>query len=182
MPTAVLTLVGKYYRGGDLRYYFMGEFNDVFTDLGHATPIAVATPILSESGRTIPFGLLDGQVIAPTLEPVIGQGGFVQLGLPLSRIFGADPAGRAGAGGWAFYLTYGIDAALAKDTVRANGLLRTDHASSQLRYKFNKWCSFVDEVTYLDTRTVGGVRKLFRGVNAHVAHAWRNEFGTIFTF
>jgi hypothetical protein len=180
LPTPFVTIVGKYYRGGDLRYYFMGQFNDVFTDLGGATPIVTATPILSEAGRAIPFGTRNGAVVAASLEPVIGQGGFVQLGFPLSRIFGAEPGTRAA--GWTFYLTYGLDSAVARDTARANGLLRTDHGSAQLRYKINQWVSFVDEVTYLDTRTVGSTTKLFRGVPVHVAHAWRNEFGTIFTF
>jgi hypothetical protein len=180
LPTPFVTIVGKYYRGGDLRYFFMGQFNDVFTDLGRATPIVTPTPILSEAGRAIPFGTLNGAVVAAHLEPVIGQGGFVQLGLPLSRIFGAEPGTRAA--GWTFYLTYGLDSANARDAARGNGLLRTDHGSAQLRYRINQWVSFVDEVTYLDTRTVGAVTKLFRGIPVHVAHAWRNEFGTIFTF
>jgi hypothetical protein len=177
LPTPFITVVGKYYRGGDLRYYFMGQFNDVFTDLGRAAPLGSA---LSFAGRTIPFGLLNGQVVAASLEPVMGQGGFLQLGLPLSRLFGAEPGTRSA--GWTFYLTYGLDSAFAKDAVRANGLLRTDHGSAQLRYKINQWVSFVHEVTYLDTRTAGSITKLFRGVPVHVAHAWRNEFGTIFTF
>ncbi len=177
LPTPAVTLVGKYYRGGDLRYYFMGQFNDVFTDLPHATPIGSA---LSFAGRTIPFGLRNGQIVTASLEPVMGQGGFMQLGFPLSRWFGAEPGTRAA--GWTFYLTYGLDSAFAKDAIRANGLLRTDHGSAQLRYKINQWVTFVDEVTYLDTRTAGSLTKLFRGVPVHVAHAWRNEFGTIFTF
>jgi hypothetical protein len=177
LPTPFVTVVGKYYRGGDLRYYFMGQFNDVFADLGRAVPLGTA---LSFAGRAIPFGTLNGRVVAARLEPVMGQGGFLQLGFPLSRIFGAEPGTRAA--GWAFYLTYGVDSAFAKDAARANGLLRTDHGSAQLRYRINQWVSFVHEATYLDTRTVGGVRRLFRGVPVHVAHAWRNEFGTIFTF
>ncbi|MEN3334676.1 MAG: hypothetical protein V7641_4041, partial [Blastocatellia bacterium] len=177
LPTPFVTLVGKYYRGGDLRYYFMGQFNDVFTDLGSAAPLGSA---VSFAGRTIPFGTLGGAVSAATLEPVMGQGGFLQLGFPLSRWFGAEPGTRSA--GWTFYLTYGLDSAFAKDAVRANGLLRTDHGSAQWRYKINQWVSFVHEVTYLDTRTAGSVLKLFRGVPVHVAHAWRNEFGTIFTF
>jgi hypothetical protein len=181
LPTPFFTLAGKYYRGGDLRFYFQGQFNDVFQDLAGATPIPGGTAV-TFAGRTIQFGTRGGQVVAPALEPVLGQGGFLQLGLPLSRIFGANPEGRQA--GWTMYFTYGIDSAFAKDTARlgANGLLRTDHGSSQLRYRFNKWCTFIDEVTYIDTRTVGGIRKLFRGVPAHTTHAWRNEFGPVFTF
>lgn len=187
LPTSWFTLVGKYYRGGDLRYYFMGQFNDVFTDLGAATSIGTA---LSFSGRTISFGCVGGTgptctggtIVHSSLRPVMGQGGFMQLGLPLSRIFGADPEGRAGYGGWSMYFTYGVDSAFAKDARRANGLLRTDHGSVQLRYKFNNYVTFVHEETYLDTRTADGILKPFRGMPAHTAHAWRSEFGPIFTF
>ncbi|MBS1864755.1 MAG: hypothetical protein JSS69_02455, partial [Acidobacteria bacterium] len=164
LPTSWFTLVGKYYRGGDLRYYFMGQFNDVFTDLGTASSIGTAT---SFAGRTISFGCsggvgpacTGGTIVHSNLEPVMGQGGFLQLGLPLSRLFNADPEGRAGFGGWSLYLTYGLDSAFAKDARRANGLLRTDHGSVQLRYKFNKWVTFVHEETYLDTRTADGILK-----------------------
>jgi hypothetical protein len=187
LPTSWFTLVGKYYRGGDLRYFFMGQFNDVFTDLGTAASIGTAT---SFAGRTISFGCVGGTgptctggtIVHSNLEPVMGQGGFLQLGLPLSRIFNADPEGRAGFGGWSLYFTYGVDSAFARDARRANGLLRTDHGSVQLRYKFNKWATFVHEETYLDTRTADGILKPFRGMPAHTAHAWRSEFGPLFTF
>jgi hypothetical protein len=177
LPTSWVTLVGKYYRGGDLRYFFQGQFNDVFADIGSATSIGSA---MSFSGRSIPFAMVGTTVVPATLEPIRGQGGFVQLGIPLSRIFGADPESRAA--GWSTYFTYGVDSAFARDAVRGNGLLRTDHGSAELRYKLNKWVSFVQETTYLDTRTADAVRKPFRGVTARTAHAWRNEFGTIFTF
>lgn len=177
LPTPYVTLAGKYYHGGDLRFYFGGQLNDVFTDIGRATPLGTA---LSQSSRAIPFGLINGQVIVGDLEPVQGQGGFLQLGLPLSKIFGARPDGRAA--GWSLNLIYGVDSALAKDAVRANGLLRTDMGIVQLRYRLNRWVTFIHEETYIDTRTVGGVVKLFRGVPVHDAHAWRSEFGPIFTF
>jgi hypothetical protein len=178
LPTPWITVVGKYYRGGDLRYYFMGQFNDIFTDLGTLQSIGSATAF---SGRSIPFALAGDQVVAADIRPVMGQGGFLQLGFPLSRIFGANPESRAAAG-WSLYLTYGVDSAFAKDALRSNGLLRTDHGSVQLRYKINSWISFVHETTYLDTRTAGGVKKLFRGLPAHTANAFRNEFGTVYKF
>jgi hypothetical protein len=56
----------------------------------------------------------------------------------------------------------------------------------QLRYRLNKWVSFAQETTYLDTLADSGLpasrMKLFRGVPARTAHAWRNEFGPVFTF
>jgi hypothetical protein len=174
-----LTVVGKYYRGGDLRYFFQGQFNDVFTDLGGATPIGTA---LSFANRSIPFGLVGTTVVAGSIQPIRGQGGFIQIGIPLSRVLHADPAGRDA--GWTTYFTYGVDSAFARDVVRTggNGLLRTDHASAQLRYRLNKWMSFVQETTYLDTRTADAVTRLYRGLPVHTVHAWRNEFGTIVTF
>ncbi len=178
IPTSFVTVVSKYYRGGDLRYYFQGQFNDVFADLGGRHSIGTATTF---SGRVIPFAISGDTVTPGSLEPVMGQGGFMQLGFPLSRIFGANPESRATAG-WSFYMTYGIDSAFAKDAIRGNGLLRTDHGSGQLRYRFNRWCSFIQETTYLDTRTAGGVLKPFRGLPARSAHTIRNEFGTVCTF
>jgi hypothetical protein len=53
---------------------------------------------------------------------------------------------------------------------------------AQLRYRLNRWVTFVHEEIYINTRTAGGVLKLFRGVPVHEAHAWRSEFGTIFSF
>lgn len=188
LPTSQFTLVGKYYRGGDLRYYFMGQFNDVFTDLGRAAPLGSTG--LSFAGRTISFGCLGGSgasctggsIVASKLEPVMGQGGFLQLGIPLSRVLGADPESRAGFGGWSIYFTYGLDSAFARDARRANGLGRTDHGSVQVRYRFNNWVTFVHEETYLDTRTADGILKPFRGRPSRTAHAWRSEFGTVFAF
>jgi hypothetical protein len=179
LPTSWVTVVGKYYHGGDLRYFFQGQFNDVFTDLAGATPLGTA---LSFANRSIPFGIVGTTVVVGSLQPIRGQGGFVQIGIPLSRVFHADPVGRDA--GWTTYFTYGVDSAFARDVVRTggNGLLRTDHGSYQLRYKLNKWWSFVQETTYLDTRTADAVTRLYRGLPVHTVHAWRNEFGTIVTF
>jgi hypothetical protein len=187
LPTPWMTLVGKFYRGGDLRYYFMGQFNDVFTDLNGATSLGSA---LTFAGRSIPFGCAGGtgaactggRIVVADIRPVRGQGGFLQLGLPLSRIFAMPLTERASS--WTLYLTYGVDSAIARDTRRtgANGLMRTDHGSVQIRYKLNKWVTFAQETTYLDTRTADGIKKTFRGLPATTAHAWRNEFGPIFVF
>jgi len=40
----------------------------------------------------------------------------------------------------------------------------------------------VNEVTWYDTRTADAVRVPVNGINAHVNHDIREEFGTIFTF
>ncbi|MGH9899242.1 MAG: hypothetical protein ACRD63_08810, partial [Pyrinomonadaceae bacterium] len=177
LPTQYVTVVGKYYRGGDLRFFFAGQLNDVFSDLGGAAQLGTA---LSLSSRVIPFANVGGRVVAADLEPTYGQGGFVQVGLPLSRIFGANPESRNA--GWVLNLIYGTDSTFAKDAVRANGLLRSDMGVVQLRYRLNRWVSFIYEETYIDTRSVDGALKLFRGIPSHTAHAWRSEVGPVFTF
>jgi len=124
--------------------------------------------------------------VAP-YRPIRGQGGFVQLGFPLSRIFGANPEGINS--GWRLFLAYGTDSAFNRDVVRSGGnnLRRTDYVPVSLRYKINRWAEVVNETTWYDTRTgtkAGGVPVLVdvAGVPARINHDWRNEFGTIFTF
>jgi hypothetical protein len=144
---------------------------------------------------------------AAPMRPVRGYGGVAQVGIPLSRIFGANPEGYNA--GWTMYFGYGVDGARNKDLVEpltapatSNGarpglafpvpLRRSDYVPFSLRYKMNKWAQFVNEATWYDTRTatkVGAPGKagtpyltLYRGIDARLAHDWREEFGTIFTF
>ena len=69
------------------------------------------------------------------------QGGFIQLGFPLSRIFDADPKGRNA--GWTAFLYYGGDQAMARDA-RRFGLRggRSDLFSGNIQYKWNQWMTF----------------------------------------
>jgi hypothetical protein len=218
LPTPWFTLVSKYYRGGDMRFFFTGQLNTAFADTQAGAPIsipgtqvlctfgttgctggAVGTPgtatltqnVFSYAGDAITF-VNPGTTCTTTptnciaqvapLRPIRGQGGFVQLGFPLSRIFGADPEGRQG--GWTFYVGYGVDSAFARDVIRSGGnnLLRSDYVPISLRYKINKWASIINETTWYDTRTADTKTQLVRGIPAHVNHDWRNEFGTVFTF
>jgi hypothetical protein len=163
-----------------MRFYFTGILNDVFTDTSGRPVLGNGTAF---SGRLIPFFQdASGAVHVGAVQPIRGQGGFVQLGIPLSRIFGADPTGRSA--GWSMYLHYGVDSAYARDVIRTggNGLYRTGYATASLRYKINKYVSFIHETSYMDSRAVSGKPRLFQGVPAHTAHSWRNEFGTVFIF
>ena len=81
-----------------------------------------------------------------------------------------------------FHLGYGTDRAKAADSRRANGLLRTDLGTASIIYRLNKWVSLVNEVSYIETRAATPGSKVFRGIPATVAHSWRNEFGSAFTF
>jgi len=148
--------------------------------------LTVNNTVLSLSGDTVTFSHVGGGAEVNPYRPIRGQGGFVQLAFPLSRIFGANPDGRNA--GWSLYVAYGVDSAFARDvrnagtSIGGNGLQRSDYAPVSLRYKINRWAQIVNEVTWYDTRTADANLVLFRGVPAHVNHDWRNEFGTIFTF
>ncbi len=206
LPTPWVTFVAKYYRGGDMRYYFADQTNDAFVDLNGGSHISGAAGCgqpatspnldciaLSFSNRLIPFGLNGGLINVASVRPVRAQGGFGELSFPLSRIFHANPEGRNA--GWVLHLEYGTDRTDAEDSrisgfgsrlvpgaSNPNGLLRTDLIDGSLQYKINKWVSFINEVSYIDTRATTKGNKTFRGVPATQAHEWRNEFGTIFVF
>lgn len=203
LPTPWVTFTGKYYQGGDLRFPFAGQLNDVFNDTNGTVPIpgtlaagVTVAPVAAFDGRAVLFGCAGATgtgatfncngnpIIAQSFRPVRGLGGFTEASFPLSRIFHADPNGRDS--GWIFHLLYGTDRTIARDVRRsgANGLWRTDLDSASLTYRLNKWMTFVQETSYIQTRAVSNlaVPKLFRGLPVTQAHSWRNEFGTIFTF
>jgi len=194
LPTPWVTFVGKFYKGNDLRFFFGGQLNDVFSNLHGLFEVGNG---VSESGRAITFGCAGGtkagqpantidcqgtSVQSATLQPVGGYGGFAELSFPLSRIFHADPEGHNA--GWVLHAQYGTDRANAADAraVGANGLARTDLDTVSLTYKLNSWVSFVNETSYIVTRAATANSKLFQGVKVTQAHDWRQEFGPIFTF
>ena len=196
LPTPWVTFTGKYYQGGDLRFPFGGQLNDVFNDLNGAVaiPTAVAAAVTALDSRTVLFGCTGATgtgatfncngnpIVAQSFRPVRGLGGFLEASFPLSRIFNFDSEGHNS--GWALHLSYGTDRTRAQDVRRsgANGLARTDLDSGSLTYRLNKWVTFVQETSYINTRAANHGGKIFRGIPATQAHSWRNEFGTIFTF
>src|SRR5712692_3952299 len=56
LPTPWVTLVGKYYQGGDLRFPFGGQVNDVFNDLNGAATVPTALPVTALDSRAVLFG------------------------------------------------------------------------------------------------------------------------------
>jgi hypothetical protein len=181
LPTRFLTLVGKYYAGSDLRFYLAGQLLSNFNDTAGFASTVTASSI--DGASTVVFGLRDGiPVVAPQL-PVRAQGGFIQLGFPLSRIFNADPKGRNA--GWTAYLYYGGDQAMARDARRFGGRgSRSDLFSGNIQYKWNQWVTFAYEEGYYRTRAdlrVGPL-PLFRGIPSYTTHNIRSEFAAIFTF
>ena len=201
LPTPWVTFVAKFYRGDDMRYFFGGQLNDVYSNLGSLFEVGNG---VSESGRAILFGCAGGTtagqpaatincqntpVQSAYLQPSGGVGGFTELSFPLSRIFHANPEGSNS--GWVLHLQYGTDRAPYADASHGNHLGRTDLDTASLTYRLNKWVTFVHEASYIDTRTAnnhgaGGVITPeylpFAGLTTRQAHNWRNEFGPIFTF
>ena len=200
LPTPWVTLVTKFYRGNDMRFFFASQLNDVFSNLHGLFEVGNG---VSESGRAITFGcaggtagLLPDTAVCPgtpvqsaILEPVGGTGGFAELSFPLSRIAHANPEGPNA--GWILHLQYGTDRANYKDAQHGNHLGRTDLDTVSLTYRLNKWVTFVHEASYIATFTAnnheaGGVITFetlpFAGTKVRQAHNWRNEFGPVFTF
>lgn len=181
LPTRFFTLIGKYYRGADLRAYFGGQLFSTYNDTAGLTNVATATSI--DGSSTVAFGLRGGQAVVADQNPIRGQGGFINLGIPLSRIFDADPKGRNA--GWTAYLHYGYDEAYARDARRLGaGRGKSDIFMTSLQYKLNSFVTFAYEQSYLRTRASNqaGALPLFRGIPSRETHNIRSEFATIFTF
>jgi hypothetical protein len=181
LPTHFVTVVSKYYNGSDLRFFFAGQLLSNFNDTFGLTSTATAASI--DGASTVVFGLRNGLAVVAPQRPVRAQGGFVQVGFPLSRIFNADPKGRNA--GWTAYLYYGDDQAMARDARRfgARGD-RSDLFSGNIQYKWNQWVTFAYEQGYYRTRADlrSGALPLFRGIPTFTTHNIRSEFAAIFTF
>jgi hypothetical protein len=184
LPTAFVTLVGKYYSGADLRFYLGGQLFSTFNDIAGLTGTAAAPSI--DGSSTVIFGFENGTPVVAPQRPVRGQGGFVNLGFPLSRIFDADPKGRNA--GWTAYLHYGYDQATARDARRFGGRAKSDVFMGSVHYRLNAFVTFALEESLFRTRAANNSRfaegglPLFRGLPSRETHNFRSEFATIFTF
>ena len=201
LPTPWVTFDAKFYRGNDMRFFFGGQFNDVYSNLHGLFEVGSG---VSFSGRAILFGCAGGStagqppntvacpgsaVLPAYLQPIGGNGGFAEMSFPLSRIFNANPEGHNT--GWVLHLTYGTDRANYAEAAHGNHLGRTDLDTGSLTYKLNKWVTFVHETSYIETFTAnnhsaaGAITREFlpfAGAPTRQAHNWRNEFGPVFTF
>lgn len=196
LPTRFFTLIGKYYRGADLRAYFGGQLFSTYNDTFGLTGITTATSI--DGSSTVAFGFRNGQPVIADQNPVRGQGGFINIGFPLSRLFGVDPKSRMA--GFTAYLHYGYDEAFASDVRRLLGNTlnpvgapvsqlganrgKSDAAFGSIQYKLNSIVTFAFEQTYFRTRAANnaGFLPLFRGIPSRETHNNRSEFATIFSF
>jgi hypothetical protein len=203
LPTRWATLVASIYKGGDLRFYFGGQINGFFTDVSGLTNVvgpfetADGGPLAAQGGTVLGTNAA-GQVVVAPQKPVQAFGGFVQLGLPLSRWFHADPRGHNA--GWQLQFLVGKDQVADNDQLRANGVgcaaadgsatcggglpMSMGHAAvGTLYYKFNNWCQFAFEQSVYGTR--GFDHTLLYTIAGQPSNEWqdhRTEFGPIFTF
>jgi hypothetical protein len=182
LPTRFVTLTGKFYSGADLRYFFVNQLYSYFTDTTGLTNSASAA---SEDGSsTVVFGTNSAgqQVVAPE-RPVRTEGGFAQLGLPLSRIFNARPSGRNS--GWSLYALYSVDQAKERDLNRLGTSSRrySTMAVGTLNYSLNRWVSFSFEQSLYTTHANREMPlPLFKGVPSREWNDVREEFGPVFNF
>jgi len=188
LPTRYLTITGKAYRGADLRFFFAGQLFSTFNDTLGLTNVAGPVGDSVDGSSTVAFGLRGGTPVVAPQQPVRTNGGFVGLGLPLSRIGHADPAGRNA--GWTLNLHWGIDQVTARDAIRltatAGARYRSDLFAANLQYKLNQWVTFAYEQSLYRTLARrsqnAGLFPFWQGVRSHEANDRRSEFATIFTF
>jgi hypothetical protein len=192
LPTRWITLVASAYRGADMRFFFAGQLQSIFNDTGGLTNTVTAPSV--DRASTVAFGQdAAGNVILAPQRSVRGYGGFVQVGLPLSRWFKANPAGRNA--GWQLYFHSGLDAVNHSDFARAKGIgasgggpWRSVFEAVSLFNKINSWCTFGYEVSLYSSYALpnaAGVYTSNTSVAGVPSRTWRDlreEFGPIFSF
>lgn len=184
LPTRWLTFIGKYYNGSDLRYYFAGQLFSNYNSTFGLTNTADASSI--DGASTVVFGTnaAGAAVVAPQL-PVRAQGGFGQIGLPISRWLGKDPEGRNA--GWSVYALYGMDVANQTDVTHIEpdgSRQKSSMLIGTVNYKLNKWVSFSFEESLYRTwaNTNATAYPLFEGIPQGFWKDIRSEGGAIFSF
>lgn len=183
LPTRYATLIGKYYSGADLRYFFANQLYSYYNDETGLSNLATVASI--DGSSNIVFGTTaDGvQVIAPE-RPLRTEGGFAQLGLPLSRLLRARASGRNA--GWVLYMLYGVDQVKTRDLNRLGsaGTRRySTMAVGTLNYSLNKWVTFsLEQSLYTTHANPEQALPLFRGVSSREWNDVRTEFGPVISF
>ncbi len=208
LPTRWFTLVASAYKGADMRFYFGGQINSFYTNVSGLTNVvgpfetADGGPLAAAGGALLGTNAA-GQVVVAPQKPIQGFGGFVQLGLPLSRWFNANPHGHNA--GWQVLFTVGKDQVVDRDQNAANGntCASADYVKgvsgvtcggglplsmgkmgvATLYYKFNNWCRFGFEQSVYATRIYDHADAyVIAGVKSNEWQDHRSEFGPIFTF
>jgi hypothetical protein len=195
LPTRWATLVASGYFGGDLRFFFGGQVNSYYTDTAGLTNVTQYStldggPLAAAGGAALGTNANGAVVIAPQ-RSVRAFGGFVNLGLPLSRWMNANPKGHNA--GWQLYLHAGKDQVVKGDATTPNAgaaantlsplpLLMGKVFAATLYYKVNPYCTFGVEQSVYGTRLVPGADYTIAGSPDNLWQDHRTEFGPVFTF
>jgi hypothetical protein len=188
-----------------LRFYLGGQLNTFATDVTGLTatsapystadggPLAAAGgAVLGCTAALVGGACPTGDVVVAPQRPIRSFGGFVQLGLPLSRWFNANPQGHNA--GWQLLFLVGKDQVNDRDlnnpgfAASANvaaplPLLMGKSAVGTLNYKLNTWCQFSFEQSVYGTRLENHLA--LYSIAGQPNNEWqdhRTEFGPIFTF
>lgn len=147
---------------------------------------------LAAAGGAVLGTNANGQVVVAPQRPIRAFGGFVNLGLPISRWFNADPKGHNA--GWQLYLHMGKDQVVHHDldyagfTGNANVLSPLPLSMGKLTaatlyYKLNPYVTFGFEQSIYATRIKDGAPGyIIAGKPSNEWQDHRSEFGPIFTF
>jgi hypothetical protein len=187
LPTRYFTLLASYYHGADLRWFFAGQLYSYYNNtVEQGLKNTVTAPSIDGSSAVV-FGNVNGVATIADQKPVRASGGFVELGLPISRWANANPAGRMG--GWTANVHYGLDQVNASDERKLNPngqRYKSDWFFANLQYKLNAFTTFAYEQSIYRTFTLpnaaGVYTTLYQGVPSHEWKDNRSEFATIFTF
>jgi hypothetical protein len=184
LPTRFATFLASWYRGADLRFFFAGQLFSHYNNTTGLTATATAPSI--DGSDAVVFGTSGGIATVAPQNPVRTVGGFVEVGLPLSRWFNVKPSSRMA--GWSANLHYSTDQVVANDLYRfspAGNRARSYWYFGNILYKLNSWVTFGFEEGKFGTVAVpspAGVYPLYKGVPTREASDYRSEFSTIFTF
>lgn len=198
LPTRWFTLVASGYKGGDLRFFLGGQVSSFVNDSGGLSGVtggylpldgvvnASGAPALGCTAALVLGTCPSGDAVVVPQRPVRGYGGFLNLGLPLSRWFNADPKGHNA--GWQVYLHVGKDQVVDRDLNNSNfsgslPLLMGKMFAGTVYYKVNPWCTFALEQSVYATRLIDHLA--LYDIGGQASNEWqdhRTEFGPVFTF
>jgi hypothetical protein len=211
LPTRWFTLVASVYKGGDMRFMLAGQLNTFLTDtsgLFNITQVPTVDNVQAATGGmevgctvAITAGTCAGSggawKIAPE-HPIGAFGGFINVGLPLSRWANADPKGHNA--GWNLYLHAGKDQVVHHDLEHASGigcgsvdgtgcnggipLSQSRMLAATLYYKLNAFTTFAFEQSQYQTSLLPDIGPAY-SIAGQPSSKWkdqRTEFGPIFTF
>ncbi len=156
LVTPVVTLLAKYYRGDDLRFYFGGLAQDIYFD--GSSPLSTTGTI-------------------PVQRPVRAQGGFAQLQFPISAWF--QPVNPR-LQGFSLNLMTGYDSAFSRDAIRAQGRKAQEALTGSLVYQYNRFWQLALEGNY--AQLIYLTQQGGPGLRGRVGRDLRFEFANIFTF